>query len=242
MLLECFKINKKLIEKKFIYIGLAAFLIINILIFLNPSTFRGAENIEGIYIPYVLFNVIEIFSSLLCGIFLIYILGVEYEENIFELMLSKCGKKYNFIIVQRVIMYVLTMIFLEGILFLNLYRSYLICAKNENKTILLNIGQTYFESITVVLFIISLSLFLISLVKDQIVSYVLIFAYLIVGETFSKGRLLKQNSLLININGSVNNNINKFTYLILTVILTIFFIKFVSENNSKLSDFIKKLY
>lgn len=194
------KIQNKMLTRNLLYIISIAVLLINIIlrVFCNkffPATYFGGEGSIFVKINvYKLYTYCDIYLLVLFIILMFFYIGTDFKNSMEDISLAIGGSKTNKFMLRKLGVLLLVYSFLYIITFINVYNIYMRVIPKDST--LVPLREVVFYSITTNLFIISLSLFILFLLKDIAVSTSIITAYYLIEEGLWRCNVMRKWGIL----------------------------------------------
>lgn len=189
------KLENNMLVNKLLYIITSLVLIFNIILRIFPKSFLKSHQFNGIQIivPIELYEYCDGYLLILFILLIFFFLGTDFSNSMEDISLVIGGSKTNKFMLRKLISLLCLYLVLYIITFINICTLYSKCNKDA---ILIPLKEIILYSFTTNLFIIALSLFLLFLFRDIIVSTTLITAFYLIEELLWRCRFLKTNGVL----------------------------------------------
>lgn len=194
------KIQNKMLAKNLLYIISIAVLLINIIlrVFYKrffPAIYFGGEGSIFVKINvYKLYTYCDIYLLVLFIILIFFYIGTDFKNSMEDISLAIGGSKTNKFMLRKLGVLLLVYSFLYIITFINVYTIYMRIIPKDST--LVPLKEVVFYSITTNFFIISLSLFILFLLKDIAVSTSIITAYYLIEEGLWRCKVMQKRGIL----------------------------------------------
>ncbi len=189
------KIENNMLINKLLYIITTLVLMFNMALRIFPNIFIGAYKFHDtkVIVPIELFEYCDGYLLLLFIILLFFFLGTDFTNSMEDISLVVGGSKTNKFMLRKLISLLCIYMALYVITFTNIYTLYSKCVSN---TILIPLKEIILCSFTTNVFVIALSLFLLFLFRDIIVSVTAITAFYLIEELLWRCRIFKNSGIL----------------------------------------------
>lgn len=217
------KIENNMLINKLLYIITALVFMFNVALRIFPNIFIGAYKFHDIkvIVPIELFEYCDGYLLLLFIILLFFFLGTDFTNSMEDISLAVGGSKTNKFMLRKLISLLCIYMVLYVITFINIYTLYSKCVPN---TTLIPLKEIILCSFATNVFVIALSLFLLFLFRDIIVSVTAITAFYLIEELLWRCRIFKNSGILGHIYRyydykSGNLYKVKIIYIVISVVL-----------------------
>lgn len=195
------KILNKIFEEKTVYFVSAIVLIVNIIIRMFPSKFIDLKflsyfdsiNVQTI-VPIKLFVFCDVYLLLIFLILIIYSVGIDFKNSMEDITLAIGGSFINKYSLRKIITLILVFASLYMVSFVNVYTLYL--KMIDNKAVLISISEVLLCSFTTIIFMVSLSLFFIYVLREITISIICVVSYFLVEECLWRCKMFQKYGVL----------------------------------------------
>lgn len=194
------RIQNKMLGRNLLYIISIAVLLINVILrafykrFFPDINFGGEGSIFVKINVYKLYTYCDIYLLVLFIILIFFYLGTDFKNSMEDISLAIGGSKTNKFMLRKLGVLLLFYSFLYTITFINVYNIYMRIIPKDST--LVPLREVVFYSITTDFFIISLSLFILFLLKDIAVSTSIIIAYYLIEEGLWRCKVMQKWGIL----------------------------------------------
>ncbi len=190
------KIENNMIAKNLLCIVTVSVLMLNVIIRIFGEKFISIsmvnDNIK--VIPYKLYTYCDVYLLILFIILIFFFLGTDFKNSMEEITLAIGGSNTNKFMVRKLISILSLYVILYLVSFINIYTLHIKLA--NHKDIFIPLKEIIFYSLTTNIFIISLSLFVLFLLRDIAVSTTIITSYYLIEEALWRCKVTQGKGIL----------------------------------------------
>lgn len=223
-----FKIENNMLTTNLLFIVIFIVLISNAIVRIFPRVFLSIPTNQGYYseetkiIPNFIFTYCDVYLLVLFIILIFFFLGTDFTNSMEDIALVIGGSKTNKFMLRKLEVLLLVYFALYILSYVNIYNLYMtLLPKNF---FLIPLKDIIFCSLTTNIFILSLSVFLLFLIKDIAVTTSIITAYYLIEEALWRCKIMSKQGILGHIyqyydytKGEMYSI--KIIYLIMSIIL-----------------------
>ncbi|MEG0308476.1 MAG: hypothetical protein RR636_11060 [Clostridium sp.] len=241
------KIQNNMITTNLLYIITGIVIIFNVLIRIFPTTFIDVSFIDSYnsffrtIIPINLFTYCDVYLLLLFIVIILFSIGTDFGNSMEDISLAIGGSNTNKFMVRKLISLLVLYIIFHMISFINIYSLYIKLI--GHKASLIPFTEIILCSFSTNIFIISLSLLILFLVRDITVSITIIASYYLIEESLWRCKIFKEYGVLGHLyqyydyeNGEMIKF--KLIYILIAIVLLIITYKISKRKFSGKAHFI----
>lgn len=194
------KLQNNMITTNLLYAIISFIILFNILIRLFPYIFIDVSSILNhsqfvkSIIPVKLFTYCDVYILILFIVIIFFTLGIDFNNSMEEISLAIGGSKTNKFMIRKLFSMLFLYMIMYTMSFINIYSLYIKLV--DNKVSIMPFKEIILCSFTANIFIISLSLLVLFLVRDIAVIITIITSYYLIEESLWRGKLLKKYGIL----------------------------------------------
>lgn len=231
-------IQNKILTRNILLDVLIIVMVFNIMLVIKPELIINFNsfnevNQQNLLMPTELFIYCDIYMVILFVIMMFFSIGGDFNNSVYDITLAIGGSKTNKFVLKKIISMLLFYACIYLISYINIYRIFL-----ENTSVeVLEFSKCLFLSSTSIIFIISVSLFLIYITKSVILSSLIVISYYFVEEYLWTCRLFQEKGILSHIYFFTPHNVEKIytsriEYIAFSIILL--FITYLISKRKKI--------
>lgn len=218
------KLQNKILVKNLLFWTTTLVLGFNLIVRIWPGTFIKDPVLKPIIRqvpPIALFNYCDGYLLVLFLILIIFLIGTDFDNSMEEIGLIAGGYSFNKFILNKIAAILMLYGTLYVVTFLNFYNLYIQLDLIKQ---IISLKEILFYSFTTNLFVISLTLFLLFLFRDTLVTVSVITAFYLIEEFLWRCKLTQTKGILAHVYqyfSYMNNEIYKvkIAYIIASIIL-----------------------
>lgn len=193
-----FKIQNKILVSNLLYIIIGVILLCNVAIRIYPKTFIHVPTIsDETYIliqPIKLYTYCDVYMLMIFLILIFFSLGIDFTNSMEDICLAIGGSRINKFMVRKLTTIIIIYFILYIISFINIYSIYLKLLPSN--VVMSPLKEIISYSIITNVFIISLSIFILLMLKDIYVSTAIITAYYLIEESLWRCKITQKYGVL----------------------------------------------